>query len=126
VTDAKEREDGDSTVGYRELVRFIARASLASFSFGPRLWWRRARVLSRYGVELVHALRVLGSGPGHGGEAQGILLDAVRAYFRTMAELPERESLRLQRALDRIAASMVGADGSTRPERYVRRWSEKP
>ena len=120
--DAAARLEGAVSPDYRDVAQFVGRASLAALMSDVRLWWRRTGALAESAFEIGRALQATIANSERRAAGQGTLLDAVRAFFRRVAELPADESRRLQAALDKIAEQVWPAQPG-RPHR--RRWNAK-
>ena len=80
----------------------MAQASLAWMNSGFRYWRGWADIYASYYPVIMHNLQVMSADPSRSGEAQGVLIDNLRAYWREMSELPWQESRRLQAELEHI------------------------
>jgi len=98
----EEAEGQTTTVQVGDIVDFLLQASLVWMKSSLHFWQRGTGVFATHFLEILRTLQVMNADPTRRTEAQGILIDILRAYFREMAELPGHESRRFLAALEKI------------------------
>jgi len=111
------------TLDYASLANFVVQASLARAATGLWAWQRELQIGLKYALDVVHTFHRMDVAQRK--QAQGMLIDHIRGYFREVAELGEQESHRLQTELERIAATVWPTSARQRHQRYRRRWHVK-
>jgi hypothetical protein len=110
---------------YGPAMQLVAQVMLAWAASGLRSWARTAEICGK-ALPLVMDSLAAASGRPNGGPAdQARTLDELRACLRELAELPGRESQRLQLEIERI---VLGPGTGAAPEAgpHWRRWESKP
>jgi len=116
-------------LAYAPLMQLIAQVMLAWAASGLRSWARAAEILGTTLPITLEALADSGDRTDVDPAEKARRLDALRAAFRELADLPGRESQRLQAELDRLLFG-AGPDTDRRTGSETdapwRRWEAKP
>ena len=114
---------------YGQAIQILGQIMLAWAASGLRSWARTAEICGKSLPLVVDSLAdATGRSNGDGAE-QARRLDELRASLRELAELPGRESQRLQMEIQRIllgAAPDAGPHGGGGDDVHWRRWESKP
>jgi hypothetical protein len=111
--------DGDA-------VRLVGQVMVAWAASGLRSWARTVEIWGKALPLVVDALAAAGRPNGDPAE-KARRSDELRASLRELAELPGRESQRLQVEIERIVFGVgSGAGPQTGSDKHWRRWEAKP
>lgn len=123
---ASARPDEARTAAPQELMEFAAQASMACLNSGVRYWQRMAELSGSAATTIGRTLMDLQEHPPQSAETQGRLRDALRAYFRELADVPAQEAQRLQAELARLEQAFWAPPAAQDASPYWRRWRVKP
>jgi hypothetical protein len=117
--------EGSPALEYGCLASFLLRGCLACIASGLWVWQQEFEITTKYAVDAMRTLHVMTFDLGQREQAQRTLIDDIRGYFREVAELGERGSVRLRAELEEIAASVWPVAAGEPHKRYRRRWHAK-
>jgi hypothetical protein len=114
---------------YGVLAQFFGEAALACAATGLRLWGGMLGLWGRAIPPLARTFAEASAGNPARSDGYALLVDALQAHLRELAELPYQETRRLQADLERIAAMLHppapgGSDEGA--QQFWRRWETKP
>ena len=116
--------EGSSALEYGCLASFLLRGCLARIAGGLWVWQQEFEIATKYAVDAMRTLHVMTFDLERREPAQRTLIDGLMGYFREVADLGERESVRLRIELEEIAASIWPPAGEPH-KRHRRRWHAK-
>ena len=111
--------------GSAELRELMIRAFIATAGSSLRYWRKLAELYARRANLLQsQAVRAFGELPPS--QAERVLLDELRGFFRELAEVGVTEAARLGSELEQIGGALLEVAGTTEPSGpYRRRWKAK-
>lgn len=116
----------DERAAPQVLLDFAAQASMACLNSGVRCWQRMAALSGNSSASIGRTLMEMQAQPPAGEDAQGRLRDALRAYFREIADVPSQEAQRLQAELAHLEQQFWPSADAQPDSPYWRRWGVKP
>lgn len=126
---ARPTEEAQETVARPvdgDAVRLVGQVMVAWAASGLRSWARTVEIWGKALPLVVDALAATGRPNGDPAE-KARRSDELRAALRELAELPGRESQRLQAEIERIVfGAGSGAGPQTGSDKHWRRWEAKP
>jgi hypothetical protein len=112
--------------GWFDLLSLAMQANVAAGLGGLRYWGRLAQIHAAHQANVARALAAGGFDASRSGKEQRMLADEFRAYLREVGDLATQEARILQAELEKLAANVAGAVGSTDgAAEYRRRWKTK-
>ena len=105
-TDSSEGNRPQTPFSLQNAANFMARASQLWMDSSIRFWGRSAEINSNYYKAASRNLSDMNSDPDQREQAEGTLMDLLRAYVREMADLPAQESRRLQAELEKFVENI--------------------
>jgi hypothetical protein len=111
--------------GSAELRELMIRAFIATAGSSLRYWRTLAELYARKANLLqLQTARAFGELPPS--QAERVLLDELRGFFRELAEVGITEAARLSAELEQIGGALLEVAGATEPSGpYQRRWKAK-
>jgi len=108
-----------------QIASLLSEAWLLLTTSGVRYWIGAAETWLKLLPHIDRSLAAAREDPTRLSEARAVLIDELRASFRSLAELSSQESRHAQTTFENLVRNLA-PDGHGEPHEHWRRWTVKP